>query len=270
VGNNPETNSDPSGNFFVADPIIGRSVGSPTSSASGGFSYVPRPIIRPVATPVKLAPSDLPITDQRSLNQAFFLAQTVAWYRHFTNNYTRHDFAAAEWYLTDQQNNGNFVSGADSPLGGYHFISLQESNRPGGDPITHSGDAEQLVLSPWLNGAGATFALLASKIARLTGVHAVLHIVLFTELPPCSQCRGFFDNTFLPSMASIGTAIMNAPPWLIPWPTGETAISLDVYAKNPSITGGDWTIPITRPGDLVLSYHQSIPFVDQGSPPGTI
>ena len=271
VGNNPETNSDPSGNFFVADPIIGRSVGSPTSSASGGFSYVPRPIIRSISAPAKFVPSGLlPITDQPSLGQAFLLAQQLAFWRQWLGKQNvRSDFAGATWYLTDQQNNGNFPFGADTLLG-YHPIPWAESNRYDGNLATNSNDAEQKVLFPWLTEGGALTALLTLKLARMLGVHATLHIVLFTELPPCLKCRNFFGGMFASGMSSIGTAIMNAPPALDPWPTGETAVSLDVYAKLPSATGGNWRNPISSPSDLGLYYHQDIFFIGgSGTPPGT-
>jgi hypothetical protein len=118
---------------------------------------------------------------------------------------------------------------------------------------------------------GATLALLALKLARMAGVHAVLHIVLFTELPACDQCKAFFGGMFASSISSMGTAIMNGLPALNPWPTGETAISLDVYAKNPKVTGGNWLKPIVNPAELILSYWMDIPFVSSfpASPPGT-
>jgi len=179
------------------------------------------------------------------------LARFVARERQLKGDTDFADYAAAAWYLTDQNGNGNCLFCADG-FAGYHYI----------DTVKSSGEhAEQKLLTDWLTNGGAAFAVLVSKIARMLNVHAILHIVLFTELPPCDSCQSFFAKTFLPSMAAIATTIMNGFPALDPWPTGETAIQFDVYAKNPAATGGDWRMPISSASDLRFEYQQDATFI---------
>jgi len=206
-----------------------------------------------------------PATDKRGRSAAYMMAWQIAAWRQYKKDWDKADYADAMWYLTDQKNKGAFPFGADSFLGS-HEIGMKKSARgAGGDT---ANDAEQKVLFPWLTNGGAAFAVAASKIARMMDVHATLHIVLFTELPPCKGCKNFFGGMFESGISNMATAIMNAPPAVNPWPTGEIAISFDVYSKNPAVTRGDWRVPITGPGDLVNSYHKDIPFIDPLPPAG--
>jgi RHS repeat-associated protein len=281
VGDNPETETDPTGQYF-APPPQGNG-GPPPScdqlsdcwSASGGNGN-PNSGTNPPSNPkIRRDPlvdtsGGTHQTDQRARQIAFELAQDIAAWRALIGDGNYWDYAMGMWYLTDQNNNGNFFLGADT-LFGYHPIPMEHSTgKP--DP-TNSGHAEQQVLMDWLTNGGATFALVALKLAWMAGIHAVLHIVLFTELPACKLCKAFFSGMFASGISAMGTAIMNGPPALNPWPTGQTAISLDVYAKNPKVTGGNWLLPIVNPSELTLSYWMDIPFVwpfPTSPPAGTV
>jgi RHS repeat-associated protein len=260
VGGNPETRSDPTGRYLVGPGGQRYYPGVPHSS--------PAPAGNPAPSPEMVGSASGPAASSRERSEAYLLAQYIAAWRQFTGDTDFADYAAAEWYLTDQNGNGDCFLCADTLFGSHFIGTAKSSGRDELNDPTHTSDAEQQLRTDWLTKGGAAFAVLASKLARMANVHAILHIVLFTELPPCDQCQGFFDTLFLPVMAAIATAIMNGPPALDPWPSGEVGIQFDVYAKNPVATGGDWRMPINSPSDLLPEFHKDIPFT-YAAPDGT-
>ena len=266
---------------------IRRRVSDPTGRyvvGAGGQTYYPStppPSSAPTASPVRAAPPAPTVASTRNIGGAtsgssrersiaYQLAFAVAAWRQYTDQAKSFaDFAAGVWYLTDQNGNGDCFLCVDT-ISGTHSLGWYTKSA-GRDEIndpTHSSDAEQRLLTSFVASGGAFFAVLAAKLARLANVHAILHIVLFTELPPCGECQAFFNKVFLPTMAAIGTALMNGPPALDPWPTGEIGIQFDVFAKDPAVTRGDYRQPITSPSDLLLTYPGEILFTG-GIPDGT-
>jgi len=157
---------------------------------------------------------------------------------------TGSNFAAAEWYLTDQNGNGDCLFCIDKfgaqPIG---FVTKSQG-RSIYDP-NNTSDAEQQLLRNWIRGGGLLMALFFEKLARqVLNVHAILHIVLYTERDPCPQCSNFLTDEFKKTTSALGTAVMSTFPYLGPWPSGEIGAQLDVFAwdvvRQPDES---WQIP---------------------------
>ncbi|HXR66816.1 MAG TPA: hypothetical protein VN729_12865, partial [Ktedonobacteraceae bacterium] len=68
------------------------------------------------------------------------------------------------------------------------------------------------------------------KTLWLMGVHAVLHVVVFTQFAPCPTCRAYF-NGFLRTAAVALTAVLNAAPKAT-LPFFIPVMTLDVYTSR--------------------------------------
>ena len=107
-----------------------------------------------------------------------------------------------------------------------------------------------------------TQMLFELKAALSLGIGAQLHLVVFSQLPPCDSCMGFFDR-FLKVMETEMTAVLQSP--ILPSPniTKPTlGITLDVYGSVRS--KNDYPNPILYPGsvntpsDVEDYYHNDI------------
>ena len=101
--------------------------------------------------------------------------------RLITGDTAKHDYAAGEWFITDE--NGDSVPFFSTPqkLGS----GMEISDRYNGDPVTRDHDAEQKLMRAWQGSGNEMTAFLAMKVLWLMGIHAVLHVVVFTQLTPC-------------------------------------------------------------------------------------
>ena len=239
VNGNPETDSDPTGRYLVGPggqryypPVVPPVVpppahNPPATNARGGQAPAGSPA--PLREMVRLAPR--PAANSRERQEAIKLFRLTQTARDDSSDpLWGGNYAAAEWYLTDQKGNGDCLLCIDKY--GAQLIGVGQSQGRAFDP-QHTGDAEQQLLRDWIGSGGAVMALFFMKVARqlpLVGSHAILHIVLYTELDPCPQCANYLNNEFKNFMIATGTAVVNLAPQLAPWPSGEIGIQLDVFA----------------------------------------
>src|SRR5712692_3936506 len=107
VNGNPETHSDPSGRYLVGPG--GQRYYPGVSNSSSVSTKSPAPTGSPA--PTESSPSVRGIGgsvsgDSRERNAAYWLAFAVAAWRQYTGDKSFADYAAAQWYLTDQNGNG--------------------------------------------------------------------------------------------------------------------------------------------------------------------
>ncbi|MGH7240561.1 MAG: RHS repeat-associated core domain-containing protein, partial [Candidatus Saccharimonadales bacterium] len=231
VGGNPETRIDPTGRRFSPPSVF---EGGGTTDDAGKSISLPR-----TNFPANINPSLDPASygaEAIANNLARIVKVARARAAASSNPATRktatdnRDWAAGAWYLTGP--NGERIGGGP--------ISIEAS-----DPKTGE-HAEQKVLQGFLASlAPDVIAELLNAYAD-GGIGTMLHIVVFTQYPPCTDCANAVFPTFMAAMAQMMNTerLVETEAWADPMGDVEDPLpvmTLDVYGSAYVPSGSDWT-----------------------------
>ena len=225
VHENPETFADPTGQRAI--PVCGYPGGPGCGSGEDAGSVAPgglaAPNLPPQPTP---PPTPILFNANYKLSARQFasdLAQYIQLLRRLRNDTGAWNYAMGVWYITDSL--GNII---EEPWLMSLFPTRSQRAAKGGDRYW---DSEQILLREW-QFYFQTTALTMLKDLLVAGIDAQLHLVVYTQIPPCGACQAYFPQ-FMQNLNSELFVLLNTDPKPL-FPTPTLLVTLDIYASSNS------------------------------------